>query len=361
MIELFLEPLDVWLFRDGRPFDAGLQHRAESLFPPPGSVVAGAIRSKYLSLKGYDLSTITRQEIEREVGTSTQLNGLRIHGPAVAVQDEGTNSCNRFYPQPADAVTDTSILHGLRPANGPTLRPPNLKTSLTTDGLDSYLIGLKEEPIKGEGGLWLQEKDLCDYLNGKLVCGVPGKELFSKELRPGNSLQNTTKTSKPGMLFEVEFIRPKKKTGLWIGIEGEKYESIWPDQGILQIGGEQRAAAFFKLANSNRIPPTQTNQDKSLRIYLITPAIFDCGWRSTDWNKFFQNKVELKAAALNRFISTGGFDLVNKDHKPARRFVPAGSVYYFESVDGSPIQLVNQALTDFDADFGLGSYLTGRW
>ncbi|HXG18262.1 MAG TPA: type III-B CRISPR module-associated Cmr3 family protein, partial [Methylomirabilota bacterium] len=42
---LFLEAIDVWLFRDGRPFDARSDHRAESLFPPYPSVMQGAIRS----------------------------------------------------------------------------------------------------------------------------------------------------------------------------------------------------------------------------------------------------------------------------------------------------------------------------
>ena len=53
---LFLEPEDVALFRDGRSFDAGSDHRARSLFPPNPSTVLGALRSKLLMDTGVSLT-----------------------------------------------------------------------------------------------------------------------------------------------------------------------------------------------------------------------------------------------------------------------------------------------------------------
>jgi CRISPR-associated protein Cmr3 len=55
MMHLLLEAVDVWLFRDGRPFDAGSDHRADSLFPPYPSVMQGVIRSHHLVVKNVDL------------------------------------------------------------------------------------------------------------------------------------------------------------------------------------------------------------------------------------------------------------------------------------------------------------------
>ncbi len=43
---LLIEPLDVLLFRDGRPFSAGMDHLAGSVFPPLPSTIAGFIRSR---------------------------------------------------------------------------------------------------------------------------------------------------------------------------------------------------------------------------------------------------------------------------------------------------------------------------
>jgi len=52
---LFFEAVDVWLFRDGRPFTAGSDHVAHSVFPPYPSVMQGAIRSNQLVLLNVDL------------------------------------------------------------------------------------------------------------------------------------------------------------------------------------------------------------------------------------------------------------------------------------------------------------------
>jgi len=48
-MQIFIEPSDVLLFRDGRPFSAGEGHRARSIFPPTPNTVQGVIRSKVLA------------------------------------------------------------------------------------------------------------------------------------------------------------------------------------------------------------------------------------------------------------------------------------------------------------------------
>ena len=55
-MQLFLEAVDVWLFRDGRPFDAGQDHSAVSRFPPYPTVIQGAIRSHHLVQTGVNLT-----------------------------------------------------------------------------------------------------------------------------------------------------------------------------------------------------------------------------------------------------------------------------------------------------------------
>ena len=51
IIWLRLEPEDVLLFRDGRPFNAGQDFRAEGSFPPQPAPVVGAIRAALISPK----------------------------------------------------------------------------------------------------------------------------------------------------------------------------------------------------------------------------------------------------------------------------------------------------------------------
>lgn len=370
MIPLFLEPQDVWLFRDGRPFDAGAQHRAESTFPPFPTVIAGAIRSFQLARRGVNLAAVTPAEkrmISDMVGTSDDLNDLRLSGPFIAEINPSTGEPTRYYPQPADAVSVNKVDHSIRPASIPIIRPENTLTSRSKDDHEEYLLGLADPLEKGETGLWLTEENLLKYLSGKTVDAVTSGTLFQREIHPGIGMQNTTKTTQEGMLFEVEYVRPLPNVGLWVGLEGESYQD-WPDRGILQLGGETRAAAFRRLdkkdgkaAAISALPSGQTETSR-LRIYLATPARFSDGWQPAGgWNRFVGENVVLRAAAVNRFISVGGFDLAHNDHKAALRYVPAGSVYYFESTDGKPVTLQAPAITDYGQEFGLGKFLTGGW
>ena len=48
-MRLFIEPTEPLLFRTGRPFDAGQNTFAESLFPPTPETLQGAVRAAIAS------------------------------------------------------------------------------------------------------------------------------------------------------------------------------------------------------------------------------------------------------------------------------------------------------------------------
>ena len=48
-MRLFIEPTESLLFRNGRPFDAGQDNFAESLFPPTPETIQGAVRATIAS------------------------------------------------------------------------------------------------------------------------------------------------------------------------------------------------------------------------------------------------------------------------------------------------------------------------
>ncbi|MCS7011115.1 MAG: type III-B CRISPR module-associated protein Cmr3, partial [Anaerolineales bacterium] len=63
------------------------------------------------------------------------------------------------------------------------------------------------------------------------------------------------------------------------------------------------------------------------------------------------------AAAVNRYECLGGYDWAKDAHKPALRYVPAGSVYYFESqgtVFLTKQVLETNAIADKGAQIGFG-------
>lgn len=331
MKTLFLRPMDVWMFRDGRPFDAGGANRAESIFPPYPSVIQGAIRTYRIFAQK---ETLTQQQIADLVGTADDYLKLEIRGPFVAKLENG--KATRYYPQPADAIIESGLT--LKPASISDLESlrPNLRVSHPTTFLLGYQDLLdkwdnnkhKNNKSKQKEPLWISETELNAYHQGKAVTATRQSDLFQYEDRLGIGLENSKRVVQEGMLYEAEFIRPAKDVGLVIEVGGDGYDDF-PDRGVLQLGGESRSA-WFETVKTDPIPNSQKGS-RGIKVYFITPAFFEKGWESVNWNDLFGQPVEMKAAAIGRYESVGGFDRASKDtHKPSLRYVPAGSVYYFE-------------------------------
>ncbi len=348
MKTLFLRPLDVWMFRDGRPFDAGSGHRAESLFPPYPSVVQGAIRTHRLLQHGINLgdkSDANKKTIADLVGNPNTFGSLLLRGPYLARWDGKT--LTRYFPQPADAIADGL---DLIPAQ---LGKPN--DTLKTSSPFPQLFGLNQPTGKPKESLWVDENSLKDYLAGKPVKGVPASSLFLREDRVGIGM-NEKRVVDEGMLYEAQFIRPCKDVGLLIEVGGEGYENF-PENGIMQLGGESRSA-WFEQVKADPLPSPKKGRH-GYKAYFLTPAYFNDGW-GTDWSKIFGKPDALKAAAIGRYESVGGFDRASRDnHKPAFRYVPAGSVYYFECDQEASIT----QLTDSDKfkQIGYGQVILKEW
>ncbi len=338
MMHLFLSAVDVWLFRDGRPFDAFSDHRAESCFPPYPSVVQGVIRSHHLVVKKVDLND--EAQIKAAVGTADDYKTLLMRGPFVAGYENGR--LTRYLPIPADVVPQNGQFRPLQ-----LVKPgPEIITSAPTPML---LMPPAGEPQKSSPGEWATEAEMIKCLKGESFEATPAAKLFTRETRLGIGRDDRRRTSNEGALYEVEFIRPAKNIGLYV--EVDRYDG-WPKDGLLRIGGEGRAARFEEVQNAPDWPQPPNPLPQCFKLFLATPACFDGGWRPKNWGDFFEGDVRLLAAALNRGESLGGFDWAKNEHKPARRFVPAGSVYYFESRDRARLKsgLLQNAVTHYGAE-----------
>jgi CRISPR-associated protein Cmr3 len=216
-------------------------------------------------------------------------------------------------------------------------------------------------PQKKEGNQWLHEDQLLQLLKPGTKSPIVGEsetKLFARESRLGIA-RNERRTTEEGALYEVEFIRPYKDVGLLLEVEG--YDG-WPTTGVIRIGGEGRGA-HFKEVNAEPWPTPPNPLPKQFLLYFATPTYFAHGWQPETWDRFFEGEVKLQAAAVNRFQSVGGFDWAANSHKPARRYVPAGAVYFFESNGEARLKpdLVQNAITDTGAEIGFGQILIERW
>lgn len=355
-MKLFIEPVDVWLFRDGRPFNAGTDHRARSLFPPYPSVMQGVVRSHQLVVQGIDLAD--GDAIRDAVGTATDYRGLRVCGPFVARREDGC--VTRYVPAPWGGILrEDEKLHPLTPR----AVPEGVQISAPT----ARLLWHDGDRKKPKGRMWLSEDALLRYLEGHPVEPVLQTELFCREDRLGIGLDDATRTTAEsqegaGLLYETEFIRTREKVGLEIDVRGLAGLDQWPDRGVLRIGGGGRGGRY-EPSNSPPWPGVPDPLPGRFQVFFATPTCFDAGWQPETWERFFDGNARLVAAAIGRYESIGGFDVAAGRQKPARRYVPAGSVYFFESENGTRLNpdLINAAITDAGAEIGFGQVIIRRW
>ncbi len=353
-MKLFLTPVDVWLFRDGRPFDAGDDHYACSLFPPYPSVMQGAIRSHHLVVKGVDLRD--RQAIAKTVGTAEDFGALRMRGPFIAHRS-ADGRLTRYFPAPADAVPNgEGRLKAITPQSA-----ADRKVVTSADSQLPLLLfpHLGAEAKKPELGGWLAEDALRRCLHGEPVEPTPAEALFTLEHRYGIGLDSDRRTTQEGLLYAAEFVRPCDGVGLYVEVEG--YDG-WLVRGVMRIGGEGRGARFEQVdALAWPAPPAPLPQ--RFKLYFATPTYFTNGWQPASWNRFFDGEVALQAVALRGYEARGGYDWASGSQKPARRYVPAGSVYYFEAKGNVRLRpgLIQNAVTDYGAEIGFGQVIISEW
>lgn len=383
MTWLFIEAADVWLFRDGRPFSAGEGHIARSVFPPTPQTLQGALRALILNRSGigeedYRRANAKAQAVIQKIGKPPKsgarpdpggLGDFALAGPFLARWEEvaGKLVAVRYTPMPAD-VAQVEKGHG---SEYFALRPtPDFPFGC--DKPSKYWLPLvpwrdvDEASEPNESG-WLRETALTIYLQDEpgFDC-LSSAELFVPESRFGIGLDYAKKRPTTGMLYQVEFVRPKPQVGLLVRLTGK---TQLPDNaGWLTLGGEMRAARYRTVSDASVIADASLAQPTTrLKLVLSTPAFFSDGWQPLDgkWNQLFNGqKIQLVSAALGRPQKIGGWDIATRWHKPMRAFVPAGSVYFFQS--NQPIN-PPQVLTEtppgelpFDK-MGFGQVVAGQW
>lgn len=340
---LRLKPLDTLFFRDGRPFTMEEDTWANVIFPPLPPTIYGALRTVYIAHNG-GIGEFKKEGARYPVGSAW--DGFLLRG--LFLEKDG-EIC---FPLPLDLVKDkessdniatwTSLKHNLPFASsnvtGATLFPDSVENAGTPE--NSYL----------------DEISLADYLNLRKQKFYFLKEdrFIKTEPKVGIKLSRTTGIAQEGHLYRVGTVRLKESCTLLVDI---KVPVGLPDRGLMRIGGEGKAAAFEKVEKhflpclDEQVKATIKNTGR-FKLYFATPAVFPNGWLPGDcsenefqWVKgllpeYGKCKIKLLAAAVGRPVYIGGWDLDTQKSKPMRLGIPAGSVYYFELLEGEVEQLI---------------------
>lgn len=166
-----------------------------------------------------------------------------------------------------------------------------------------------------------------------------GLRSLQHEERIHVALDSKTRTVIDGAMFRTKGVRYTHRTegrferfGLRFAWSGSNKAL---EKRVLSLGGERRLSGLttsktgFPSPSKDLINAIERN--RRVRLVLLTPAIFDLGFRPTHFPD-----AKLIACAVGRPSVVSGWDHCRTDRyprgrpKPSRRCAPAGSVYWLE-------------------------------
>ncbi len=368
----FVEPIDALFVRGNLAFGDSGEH-GPGVMPPPPSLFAGAFRSAIL---GQDPGALTRfaghgsvgdaerdatlGTLDPETGKVAQPGTFRVAWVTLAGRNrvQGSLSVEPVFSLPADLVKlDAGFAHVT----------PQRATPLVADGRELPFVAVLRTPkqTKPEGGVYLSAAGWQSHLTGQLpdTAGgvIPAADLHTRDPRLGIGLDPDAGTAQSGLIYtteghafspyadarlQTEAPGSFAATGFLVGIEGA--DGLLPETGFLRLGGDGRGARYQRLDYEPPTPPFDAiARAGRFRLILATPGLFADGWlppgvrrEGTDYLWSAGGcAARLVCAALPRREVVSGWDLFAWRPKDAQRAAPAGSVYWFEELQGPPEKL----------------------
>ncbi|WP_129674334.1 type III-B CRISPR module-associated protein Cmr3 [Candidatus Chloroploca sp. Khr17] len=392
-----IEPRDPLIVRDGRPFGPDPGARATSLPFPLPSTTTGAFRARLGAHLGGDF---TRQEL------IDQLRATRVRGPLLVELDDESRVVNWLLPAPADALLlkqETPAQHVCRRLLP--LEPfPGTLTDYAAEKLSMVapVVYAPDKVAPDTPTFWYWEQ-MQPWLHDPpdeqtLQPTTLGHRGPSAEQRMHVSVYAATGTADEGMLFQTSglvfthrsgssaqtSLTSSRRLALALFAEAEFAPQLAP------MGGERRLMHWYPAVDDAATPLPATCPEpiralirtkRACRVVLVTPAMFEAGFRPA-WLLAAHAGLTatLAAAVVARPQVMSGWDLLADNGprsrgkpKPTRRLAPAGSVYFLTLPDATQgddaaidawidaiwLQCVSDAAQDRADGFGLA--LLGGW
>jgi CRISPR-associated protein Cmr3 len=350
-MKIKIDAIDTLFFKDGKPFSMGEETWADGIFPPPPSVIYGAIRTAYFSEHPELLKLANSDE--------DPTKNLIVNEISFFYSDEV------FYPIPRDYAKKKNkkenIAYRLKP-----LRNVNLSSSQ----LANHFLQSENEEVDSVDEAIISKSSLKRYLKGNedKVSFRKLSEFVISEPKVGIGRDNNTHTSEEGKLYRVglkrlsekkEFEKEINAFSLIIDFSGLEL----PENGLIKLGAEGKIARYcITEVDSQTITDDELSKitENTFILYLDTPGLFKNGWKPDFENNSLLKKmdIEMLNASIGKPISIGGFDMKIKFPKSMKKAVPSGSVYFLKSRTKSFKEIFNslngKSISDYLANEGYG-------
>ena len=290
-----IEPFDTLFFRGAIPMEAG-QYNADSMFPPPVSVIKGALWTAFC-----------QKNCQNNYSEKLMDGKFPFDITAVLI---GKGDCV-YAPAPATWYYDSDK----KVKKGKEFKGKELCIAEIKDDFDAFsaqssafddkiIFATPKIDAKPLTNYWVS----LDFLsNPKKTFGdvdiLTPDDIYSRESRTGNGL-SPEKVAKDGNLYTAVHLRFLPDISILVAIEGD----IDFGNGKIMLGGEQRIASYRKYTKKIKLP-----EIKDVFFSLIP--------------------VEATEDNLNKLIASGklfitaGWDLSVGFHKSSKTWIPAGAVF----------------------------------
>jgi CRISPR-associated protein Cmr3 len=334
----FIEPLDVLFLRGNKLFgDPG--SFGECLVPPWPSVAAGALRSAMLARSGIDPAAFAAGTAPHPtLGTPLQPGPFAVVGFTLARRG-ADGSVESLHALPADLVAEEGDGGEARLRRIMPVAPPQgLRSSAPL--VHWPVLPQGNARAKPLGGVWLTQAGWADYLAGRTPAAgsmVTSASLWALDHRVGVGLEAASGRSADGQLFSAQAVAFRPGIGFLASVAGAEP----PADGVLRLGGDGRGAGLCSARHRPAAPDLAAiARARRARLVLTTPALLPEGWllpgaaggQSIAWPGL---SARLVCAAVPRAEVVSGWDLAQRQPKPAERAVPAGSIYWLDELDAT--------------------------
>jgi CRISPR-associated protein Cmr3 len=335
---LRLTPVDTLFFKGSEPMVAGQNHEAASVFPPMPETIMGAIRAAILGQRHIPLGDFLNADREKYADHPClgipEEPGFEIAGPVFEIAGSKRDV---FFPAPAHWFAGN--LKKMKPGDVVPVRPAQVCTSqFKTLGLKGsvsapvWLLKPEQEDLKSMSGMWCNLKGLGAISAGGGVLRFAGNEtgslddhdpsvatiastgcFYSSENRTGIALESyRSRKVRKGYLYTFTQVRMHPDVRLLVGLSQAVAPQSLDEQGLLQLGGEQRIVKY-EVAEKVILPTSNSGW-----IYALGPV------KTTSIQDQESGLAELPRVS-GPLIRISGWDMKNHFHKPVSSFFPAGT------------------------------------
>ncbi len=378
-----IKPMDTLFFKDSKPFITGLDNWSDGKFPPYPFTLYGALRTSFLYIS---------EDFRRNSGIVDSEGDPTKDLVIKKVLYKDTSSDGVYLlPSPYDCVFDEYKAKSSEERVH--LHPVNLrKNAFYTNVNFDYFVGeklkdySKKRRFKHVPSCYLDTASYNKYLNNKISSSshLSQSRYLKTECKVVISVSNETKSAEEGRLYRVGLNR-LDDFSIMVEYEGIS-EKLSNKLSVMRLGGEGKTAKVVHVTKANKQlaikPPKFDPKNRHFKLILSTPSYFSQGWLPSWIDSSTMEgelpikgdekiRVKLISTALGKPQNVSGFDLRMGRPKPMKRFVPAGSIYYFEVLNDSfkwddVLKLHGASITDSYGDYnyekaGVGLCYVGKY